>query len=357
MSLNNHGLAFVGAMNRDIIMRGADISEVLSLAVTHGNIAKPFEETIVADHLCENLIGKFENKFDMQLGGSAFNAARAAELFSSNTRIGFVGVAGREGDRYPHLDYLASTSIEHKWIKKSGKIVACSACFEHDGDRTLLTSVGANSDMSEFLSSNWHLLREYLGSFKHVHITSFFDDETPKTLNLLVAEVLEFNPAVEISIDPGSDWSRNPSSAVKGLISKASVIHLNEREFSVLGGKFPGEKDNMVAMRIAGMMRDGVERIVILRRHDSVTLFCLGRNGIASQEQVKNKVLLSSESVVNATGAGDTLAGVLMGIVTSPLVGFTLAAAVSMRATVSKISHEGPVDNRDVRLALDQFLK
>jgi sugar/nucleoside kinase (ribokinase family) len=157
------------------------------------------------------------------LGGSAFNAIHTIAQLELDLRLGYVGTAGRvPGRGLSSVQKLEALGVDHRYVFSDDDHL-CGVCFSftEDGDRTLLTHVGANAVMAEHFETAFDELVAYLTSARVVHVTSFLDDRTPARLLALLTAVKRANPATMISFDPGHVWCHDPDPAIAGLVALA----------------------------------------------------------------------------------------------------------------------------------------
>jgi len=346
----------MGAMNIDLIVRGLskdDIRKTVS-SLDLGKVSS-FSETAVSDAIARELsesLSMHDHRFE--LGGSAFNAARSAALLSFDVRLGFVGVAGSSNASQPHKLELKKLGVETEQVFFSETEPARSISIVSDGDRTLLTSIGSNADAAFYFEKFRAEIAKYLGSFEIVHVTSFLEKDTTKSLaNILVDGSMGHDSRPEISVDAGSVWVDDLSEDVRCILSCASILHLNEREFDKLGGRLKNESDEDVASRIFGMMHNRLRRTIVMRRHHEIRIFTCDELSCRGAD-VQNRVI-DNRSVIDPTGAGDTFSGLMLASKASSVVSFALASFLSMAVTRNKISHAGPVTEEDLREGLKQI--
>ncbi|MBD8894119.1 carbohydrate kinase family protein [Roseibium litorale] len=356
VSNSPNGICFIGAMNRDYVCLSRLDSNIrdMVLASRPGKSVDFSETAISEDENSEILHHLPQDSCRSELGGSGFNAIRSAALLGALLRLGFVGVVGHVDGTYPHWNFLNEKNIEVDFLKKENRPCANSMSFSYDGDRTLLTTTGANSLAAEYFDIKRYEISEYLSTFSKVHVTSFLDVKTTEKLAELIELTLQKDVPLRISVDPGAVWVNNLSDAAKRVIATASLLHLNEREFAVLGGRLRDEREKSVAERIARMMRDG-EKTIVLRKHKSVTVFNMS-SGRMNSFVVENHHLLSDSAVVDPTGAGDTLTGLLLAISESEIMTTSLAASLAMSATVEKLKHPGAIQEEDLSRAFSKKL-
>ena len=152
------GIAFVGALNEDVLVPMAPPAGVQELVLASGFEFRNYTESFVSDEVSGQILKLLSRQeVDVELGGSAFNSLRAAVPFAPHLRLGFVGVSGRRDLMNPHADFCREMGVETDFLSLSSKPPARSISFTHDGDRTLLTSLGANSEAAQLFSERLDL--------------------------------------------------------------------------------------------------------------------------------------------------------------------------------------------------------
>ncbi|NMA97542.1 MAG: carbohydrate kinase family protein [Phyllobacteriaceae bacterium] len=328
-------LGFLGAMNRDIVA-AVEAQKVIDAL---GLDAMPLVETGVSDAVAEAgaelLSGQGANVI---LGGSAFNTARVVALLNADNpalALSFMGLAGAVGGAYPHLEALEQWSVHAGSVTPSPLAPAtCIALVEPHG-RTLLTATGANAEIADLIRSDRGRLAVAMAGCDVVHITSYLDPEVPGLIADLAAGARRINPALQISLDPGTGWIIPGGEGLARLMQAANILHLNSEEFAHLGGP----------ARIEAIM-DGLAQgpaLVVTRTHCGAVVYERDIAGNLKAYALDDTPLPPEEMVLDATGAGDTFCGgflwALLGQSASPRE----AAALGFALARHKISQNGPL--------------
>lgn len=276
---------------------------------------------------------------EAEFGGSAFNTINALAHTRTGLRLGYVGVAGQA----PALDISSiqqfeALGVDHQFVFQDKKHL-CGVCFSfsEDGDRTLLTHIGANDYMADHLDHKFDDIVNYLASTKVIHVTSFLDDRTADRLLAILREVKKISPETLLCIDPGHVWSTNPSKDVLGLIAISDYLLVNHRELCALGNAQPQDTADDIVMRL----------MEHLPNHS--TLFVKTPTGISSHRIEHGKLRadlypqepLKTTEIQDATGAGDVFAAGLLTALTHNQQHIELGCRVGMKLARHKLRHIG----------------
>lgn len=248
------------------------------------------------------------------LGGSAFNTVHALARLGRDLRLGYVGVAGRVP--VPGLSSLAlldGLGVDRTHVRADP--ATCGLCFSFaaDGERTMITTPGANRGLADLIDTRFDALVGYLAHARVVHVAAPLDDRSPERLLALVGAVRAAGAGTLISVDPGHGWATGPVPAVRALIRASDLVLVNQREFSALSG---GGPDDVAAGRLATGSATGRLAIVV-KRPDGV-LYCRQRPGGVDIDR-HMRPPLPPEEIRDPTGAGDVFAaGLLAVLVTDP---------------------------------------
>ncbi len=305
----------IGALNLDFIASRQNVQLLdpetipeLNTRFEHGT------ETRVSDNEIDStLIQMGQGSFDTFLGGSSFNTINAMSHTTRDLRLGYVGC---EGISSPHdigfSAFLRQLGVDTSFVHQSTNYGGRCISYIVDGERTLITAPGANTEFADYLRDNFQKILDYLTLSKMVHVTSFFDDETPDLLLKVLSEAKKRNPWLRISFDPGYEWTENLTLVVEDILKISDFVFLNNREFQILGMHRPGKQDVMMAREIYSRCNDNTV-LIVLKRYDSIKLF-YKIHGRIMERHFANRVL-SDEVIEDATGAGDVFAaGFLCGM-------------------------------------------
>jgi sugar/nucleoside kinase (ribokinase family) len=277
---------------------------------------------------------------DTVLGGSAFNAVHAIAKTRAGLRLGYVGVAGRVPViGLSVVQQLERLGVDSRYVRKDAEHL-CGICFSYseDGDRTLLTHAGANDRMTDFIEQEFDNLVGYLASARIIHVTSFLDDRTPGAMLALLREVKQTSQGTMISFDPGHVWSSQLTPEIEGIVALSDYLLLNNREFSDMGGRSPGEPDEAVAERVLDRL-DSTAGAVIVKR--SAGVWSHRREDGRTRSEFYAQIPLPDEEIKDATGAGDVFAAGLLIALASHRLQVELGALLGMQLARHKLRYVG----------------
>lgn len=340
-------LAFFGAMNRDVIaaVDAQDLMDALGID------ARPLVETPVSDALAEAGVARLAGQgAETILGGSAFNVARVVSLLDKSTQsltLRALGLAGQVGAAYPHLEALAHWGVEAEGVVRCAEAPATCIALVEPGGRTLLTATGANAHIARIIEQEWTALVTALAASDVAHLTSYLDPDVPRLLAQLIAEARAINPALVLSLDPGTGWILPGGDGFWQLVGQAGILHLNNEEFAHLGGE-------QAVQRLLDAMVPGLA-LIVTRTHIAARVYERDATGATQVHVLDDIELPAPESIIDATGAGDTFcAGFLWGFLARSLaprdaaaLGFALARhKVGLKGPLSTDADIAPVLNR-----------
>lgn len=279
------------------------------------------------------------DSFEVFLGGSAFNTINAAAHLLSGLTFGYVGVAGNVGhtQRSFHQE-LRSLSVDTSLLGKSPHMAGRCISYISDGERSLLTTPGANNQIYTHLQSYKSKLLKYLSAAKIVHLTSLFDDKSPELLVEIVGAAKKKNPWLKVSFDPGHEWVKARKPWLFHMLALSDYVFLNNREFEELGHHRPGTPDTKIASNIIESC-GSTTVLIVLKKYDSICIF-YKLQGRLLRRRFENSVL-GADVIEDATGAGDIFAaGFLTGLL---IPGMEISHAVELGLTMarSKLLVEG----------------
>jgi len=328
----------IGALNVDFIatrekLQGlqADLIPELSNRFEHGI------ETKVDDSEIDKTLRQMgTGVFDVFLGGSSFNTIHAIAHTNPGLRLGYVGIAGKS-DSAPQsfIAAMQALQIDTQFVLSSDDLKA-GKCISYinEGERSLLTSPGANVKFADFVSENKEALLDYIKSSKLVHVTSLFDPISPLLISELLSEAKKINPWLKISVDPGHEWVAGREKGMLGLLKIADYLFLNNREFLMLGHHRPGTNDLNVAKQIFRLCNEA-SVLIVLKRYDSITLYYKIQGRILGRT-FRNQVL-ANDVIEDATGAGDIFAAGFLTAMLVPGMEYSHGVELGLRLVRAKL--------------------
>ncbi len=249
------------------------------------------------------------------LGGSAFNTIHALATMRLGLRLGYLGITGRVPPGAPSFsDEFARLEIDNSRVRhiESRYAGICLSVMEN-GEPTMLTHAGANSEFSEYLAAEFDATVEYLTRARLIHVTSFFDSMTPHRLLRVLSAVKKIDPSIVISLDPGHEWCSRMTPAFVGMLALSDFVSVNEPELQALASAAPSTDDEHAARWVLRRFMNP-QSVLITKSPSGVQCFRT-LHGDITMDQYTHMPLPEAE-IIDATGAGDVfVAGLLAGIV------------------------------------------
>jgi sugar/nucleoside kinase (ribokinase family) len=354
-----HDVIGVGALNLDYIAsasshRRRDPDALLELMdrFEHGVESLVEPETIF--DVVEQLGGR--DALSPSLGGSAFLAIHALAAMRLGLRLGYVGVCGRSPD--PTLSPLRM--MDRLGIDRSRVLVEssrpCGICVSYiqEGERTLLTCLGANESFGEYARQQLDHLASYLASARLVHVTSFLDPITPNHLYELLVEAKHRSAQLIITLDPGHHWCVEQPAAVSSILKITDYLLVNYREFKLLGGLHDLAPDDAIAKQVLDRCGETCSALV-LKRYDRILTFRRRGRTIVRDEYEHHP--LGVDVIEDATGAGDVFAAGMLAAMASSSLQLELGAFLGMKMARHKLRHVGDRGYADFAQVASRFLR
>jgi sugar/nucleoside kinase (ribokinase family) len=244
------------------------------------------------------------------LGGSSFNTIHALASALPDLRLSFIGVAGASDARRGFTETLHSLDVDTRLLKSSEQESGICVSYISRGERSLLTWPGVNLEMAEFLRENRAEIIATLGRAKLVHVTSFFDAQSPAELAGILREAKYQNPWLQISFDPGHDWVRkiktgDQSDPIREIMDLSTYLFLNQVEFELLGNDIGIKDDQELAEDIFEHLTSQTI-LILLKRYDEIRVFHRLHKRV-KEIKFSNEPLAAAQ-IEDATGAGDVFA-------------------------------------------------
>jgi sugar/nucleoside kinase (ribokinase family) len=341
-----YDLIGIGALNIDhIATRERLLNLEPSLVSEIAKFEFGGEKSVDKEEIDQILSEMGQPTFKTCLGGSAFNVIQTLVSMNLRLKLGYVGVAGETGIRgMDFSSWFGQSGVDSQFVLKTKDISGICVSFIHDRDRgrSLLTFPGANVRMADFLKDKHDQIVDYLTQARFIHVTSFYDDETPKVLSWTLRVVKEREERVRVSFDPGPLWAtsrdRQLQQKVRQILSITDFLLLNETEFEELGRYHTGAQDQDVAARIFDLCGTNTLQIV-LKRYDEIKVFFKVRN--KTQFRTFKPSVAMPTVVEDSTGAGDVFAAGFLASAILPGLGVSDGAELGSRLLQAKLSVAG----------------
>jgi sugar/nucleoside kinase (ribokinase family) len=333
----------VGALNVDYIAhRTTDSDETASrlrsrIADLVGDLDWGTEHLVDAAtiHAAIDAIGSVAAQ--AAVGGSAFNAIQAIAATGMGVRLGYVGVAGQvplAADSI--MRQFDAAGIDRRYVHRDeGSLCGICLSYSESGDRTLLTHVGANRGMADYLRDEFTGTVGYLAAARMVHVTSFLDDRSADGLLSVLREVRRRSPTTRVCFDPGHVWSLDRGRAVEGILHLSDYLLVNPREFAELGRCRDGEPDQQVAGRLLARM--GGRGVVVVKQPHGTATYHSHRS--ATVYGLHPQMPLRDEETLDNTGAGDVFAAGLLTVLAGDQPSLARGCVLGMRLARHTLGH------------------
>lgn len=337
-----YDLIGIGALNVDYIITQERLQGLdPDLKWRFAEMFEHNREEPVSESELQKLIEEIgRHKFDICLGGSAFNVVQAATALSPGFRLGYVGVSGDAPDDPSFHDWFGTNRVDYRFVHKAtgsppGRCVSCIL----DGHRSLKTCPGVNVAMADHLEQHSQEILDYFKRSKIVHVTSFFDDRTPSVLARLIEQAKRESPWLRVSFDPGHHWAATLTPDVQTLLRCSDYVFLNNQEFRMIGQATASySKDLPVAQTIFRNYKNAT-MIIVLKRWDSISLFVKVHGTVLEHKYTHHP--LDAAEIQDDTGAGDVFAAGFISGMLIPGLESRQAVDLGLRMVRSKLTAAG----------------
>jgi sugar/nucleoside kinase (ribokinase family) len=320
----------IGALNIDFILEKR-IARNINPRLIFGDDFEPGKTTRTKDaaDIPNDIL---EQPVKVYPGGSAFNTIRAIAKSEVGLSLGFIGVHGPPEHGVDFQKITSELGIENKFVVEGNSILPYLSlpeghqvstpinggmCLSYmDRDRTLKVYGGSNMLLGGLLDSHRDEIIDYLSKARWIHFSSFFDEiyDTPAILYLILEEVLQINPSIGISFDPGHVYSERKSASIKKLLTLADQLFLNFTEFRLITSTGTSRADENVASKRIFQNCPSLN-IVIAKKYNSILVLHQYKNRVWRKEYPTTR--MPNFLVKDDTGAGDVFAA---GFIMSKLV-------------------------------------
>jgi ribokinase len=303
-SSNPHkGVLVVGGIIIDLIARSEKFK------VIDGNICFPFDSKITLNEL----------KHD--IGGSAHNAA--ANLAMLGTRTYILGSVGKGDYGEEALKNLRVHGVNTKYVTLKEGSTGISLVFLVNGEKTVLTSRGAN----EFLGEE-DLNPAVFEDIDTLILTSLV---SPANMLLMKKAIIEAKKrGISIIMNPSMSMITHRPQELKYAMENSKVIIMNGKESCMI----TGEKD--VESAIKALQNYGAETVI-------ATLDVKG-SLVAENDRIFH-VPSYKVKVVDTTGGGDSYTA---GFVHAKSKGYSTEEAVKFATAVAALNIMTPGASTDL---------
>ncbi len=226
-------------------------------------------------------------------GGSALNTLATIAASGAPVSLGYVGVRGSEPiDGFSFPEWFASLGIDDRFVAPAEDVTGICVSYTDGGQRSMLTTDGANRRIMDHIADHADELAAYLGGAELVLVTSFANLTDIGPLVDLIRAVTTDSPAVQICVDPGALWSIGDVPAgIDDLLDLADVVLLNRQEHAVYNDRGPGQT-------------------VLVKAAEHVEMYGpASPSDSGAMRRYPNPQVLAADEVVDDTGAGDAFAG------------------------------------------------
>jgi sugar/nucleoside kinase (ribokinase family) len=334
-------LGFLGAMNRDVVAQRAAATLLPELGLD----ARPLVETPVSDTLAQKGAEMLDRMgASTWLGGSAFNVARIVALLNRDGALGlaFFGIAGSVDGAQPHLAELKQWSVATNAVTASPLPPATCLAMVEPAGRTLLTALGANAGIADWLVERRAELVTALAERDIIHVTSFLDPAAPGLIAEILASARALNPSLVISLDPGMAWIAPGGPGLATLMHQTRILHLNAEEFAALGG---AEAVTDIGRALAPGW------LIVARTHAGATLYEGSRQGFSEQKLPSRPPAVDFEAK-DPNGAGDTFCGGFLWAYARNFAQTLKAANIGFALARHKVAVNGPLTAAEAHIAM-----
>ena len=303
-SSNGHkGVLVVGGIIVDLIAKSEQFK------VIDGNICFPFDSKITLQEL------------KVDIGGSAHNvAANLAELGTITYILGSIG-KGDYGEEA--LKNLRIHGVNTKYVTLKEGLTGMSLVFLVNGEKTILTSRGANGFLGEK-----DLNPEVFDKVDMLILTSLVSSDNIDLMKNAIEEAKKRN--VSIVTNPSISMVTQRSDELKYAMQNSKVIIMNGKESCLI----TGGKD--VESAIKELKKYGAETVIVTQ---DVKGSLVAENGeIFRVPSYKVKV-------VDTTGGGDSYTA---GFIHAKFGGYSTKEAVEFASAVAALNITTPGASTDL---------
>ena len=301
---NGHkGVLVVGGIIIDLIARSEKFK------VNDGNICFPFDSKITLQELSEDI------------GGSAHNVA--ANLANLGTDTYILGSIGKGDYGEEALKNLRIYGVSTKYVTLKEGSTGISLVFLVDGEKTVLTSRGAN----EFLGEE-DLNPEVLDKIDTLILTSLVSTDNITLMKNLIKEAKRRD--ISMVMNPSMSMVTHRPDELKYAMKNSEVIIMNGKEACLI----TGEED--VESAIKELKDYGAETVIITQDV---------KGSLVAENSRVFRVPSYEVKVVDTTGGGDSYTA---GFVHAKSEGYSTEEAVKFAGAVAALNIITPGASTDL---------
>jgi|GEM_PF-337920 len=313
-SIGHKGVLVVGGIIVDLIARSEKFK------VVNDNLCFPFDSKITLDQL------------NQDTGGSAHNLATNLAELGTTTYI--LGSVGKEDHGEEYLRNLRIHGAITKYVTLKEGLTGMSLVFLYNGEKTVLTSRGANTLLGEE-----DLNPEVFDKIDTMVLTSLISEENMALMKKAIEEAKK--RGIYIITNPSMSMVTHRPEELKHAMHNSQVIIMNGKESMLI----TGEKD--VDSAIKKLKEYGAETVI-------VTLDVKGALVLDDERTIR--VPSYKVKVVDTTGGGDSFTA---GFIHAKYQGYSNEEAVKFASAVAALNIVTPGASTDLPSENDvvEFMK
>ncbi len=313
-TINRKGVLVVGGIIVDLIAKSARFKLV------NDNLCFPFDSKITLDEL------------NQDTGGSAHNLATNLAELGTTTYI--LGSVGRDDHGEEYLRNLRIHGAITKYVTLKEGLTGISLVFLYNGEKTVLTSRGANDLLGEE-----DLDLEVFDRVDTLVLTSLISEKNMALMRKAVEGAKK--RGIYIVVNPSMSMVTHRPEELRYAMQNSQVIIMNGKESMLI----TGEKD--VDSAIKKLKEYGAETVI-------VTLDV--RGALVLDDERSFRVPAYKVKVVDTTGGGDSFTA---GFIHAKYKGYSNEEAVKFASAVAALNIITPGASTDLPSEEDvvEFMK
>lgn len=313
----------VGAVNLDYIISQPPSKGVVPPAIERFDFGS---ERGITNREAEALLAELASLAPVfSPGGSALNTVASLAAMETDLSVGYVGLCGRAaapGFSFPQ--WFETLGINTDQLLMVDELAGTCISLTRDGQRSLLTTPGANANIMSYFEDRADALVQYLATASVVLFTSFANLEDVRALVDLVRRLRAASPEVLICCDPGAMWAVPPvPDGVPELLALADWVLVNQQEYE-----------------LTGLAERKTSATVVVKEPTQVRIIT-GDPDNRVTEHHRNPLVLTADEIVDDTGTGDAFAAGLIWALATPDATVTEGVQLGMALAVEKLRWPG----------------